>query len=198
MTIRAVSRRFAIPHATRSNAVQLAPSSTRSPRLRPRGATMNPEPPRKRGHTLASGPGCSRSVYFLVSEACSRSFLWLRRRVDQRIIGPVLGLRIIADALTPRGNRPLNPWSPVPVVLDCVHHDERPGHAFRPGRPGRPGGPGRSALSVVAPVQRGCTAVDEWFPAEPAGSCLRLNYSGPRPDAFTDAVRIIGEVLASF
>lgn len=121
MTIRAVSRRFAIPHATRSSAVQLAPSSTRSPRLRPHGATVNPEPPRQRGHTLASGPGCSYSVYFLVSEACSRSFLWLRRGVDQRVIGPVLGLRIIADALTPRGNKPLNPWSPVPVVLDCVH-----------------------------------------------------------------------------
>lgn len=121
MTIRAVSRRFVIPHATGSSAVQLAPSSTRSPRLRPHGATVNPEPPRKRGHTLASGPGCSHSVYFLVSEACSRSFLGLRRRADQRIIGPGLGLRIIADALTPRGNKPLNPWSPVPVVLDCVH-----------------------------------------------------------------------------
>lgn len=36
---------------------------------------------------------------------------------------------------------------------------------------------------------------DEWFPAEPTGSFLRLNYSGPRPDAFPQAARVIGSAL---
>ncbi|NIH79160.1 aminotransferase-like domain-containing protein [Amycolatopsis viridis] len=36
----------------------------------------------------------------------------------------------------------------------------------------------------------------EWFPAEPPGAYLRLNYSGPNPAAFADGARIIGEVLA--
>ncbi|MHA7986041.1 aminotransferase-like domain-containing protein [Rathayibacter sp. CAU 1779] len=39
-------------------------------------------------------------------------------------------------------------------------------------------------------------AGDEWFPAEPAGRYLRLNYSGPNPGAFPEAARIIGHVLA--
>ncbi|QEW03370.1 PLP-dependent aminotransferase family protein [Microbacterium lushaniae] len=37
---------------------------------------------------------------------------------------------------------------------------------------------------------------DDWFPAEPTGRFLRLNYSGPNPGAFPDAVRVIGECLA--
>lgn len=41
------------------------------------------------------------------------------------------------------------------------------------------------------------TAGDEWFPAEPAGRYLRLNYSGPNPGAFPDAARIIGRNLES-
>jgi DNA-binding transcriptional MocR family regulator len=36
---------------------------------------------------------------------------------------------------------------------------------------------------------------DEWFPAEPAGAFLRLNYSGPNPSAFADGARILGEAL---
>ncbi|MEU6249228.1 PLP-dependent aminotransferase family protein [Glycomyces sp. NPDC047010] len=36
---------------------------------------------------------------------------------------------------------------------------------------------------------------DEWFPAEPTGAYLRLNYSGPNPGAFPDAARTIGEAL---
>lgn len=38
---------------------------------------------------------------------------------------------------------------------------------------------------------------DDWFPAEPAGRYLRLNYSGPNPGAFPDGARIIGWALAS-
>lgn len=35
----------------------------------------------------------------------------------------------------------------------------------------------------------------EWFPAEPAGPYLRLNYSGPDPDRFAEAAGIIGRSL---
>ncbi|MCO1338365.1 GntR family transcriptional regulator [Kocuria polaris] len=40
-------------------------------------------------------------------------------------------------------------------------------------------------------------AGDEWFPAEPTGRYLRLNYSGPNPGAFPDGARIIGQALAN-
>lgn len=36
----------------------------------------------------------------------------------------------------------------------------------------------------------------EWFPAEPPGSFVRLNYSGPDPARFPDGARVIGEALA--
>jgi DNA-binding transcriptional MocR family regulator len=39
-------------------------------------------------------------------------------------------------------------------------------------------------------------AGDDWFPAEPTGRYLRLNYSGPDPGAFPDGARIIGQALA--
>lgn len=39
-------------------------------------------------------------------------------------------------------------------------------------------------------------AGDEWFPAEPTGPYLRLNYSGPNPGAFPEGARVIGEMLA--
>jgi DNA-binding transcriptional MocR family regulator len=35
----------------------------------------------------------------------------------------------------------------------------------------------------------------EWFPAEPAGPFLRLNYTGPNPGAFPEGARILGEAL---
>jgi len=35
----------------------------------------------------------------------------------------------------------------------------------------------------------------EWFPAEPSGSYVRLNYSGADPERFPEAARIIGQVL---
>ncbi|SEG17472.1 DNA-binding transcriptional regulator, MocR family, contains an aminotransferase domain [Saccharopolyspora kobensis] len=37
---------------------------------------------------------------------------------------------------------------------------------------------------------------DGWFPAEPTGPYLRINYAGPNPGAFPDGARIIGEALA--
>lgn len=39
-------------------------------------------------------------------------------------------------------------------------------------------------------------AGDEWFPAEPTGPHLRLNYSGASPGAFPDGARVIGAALA--
>jgi DNA-binding transcriptional MocR family regulator len=36
----------------------------------------------------------------------------------------------------------------------------------------------------------------DWFPAEPAGQFIRLNYSGPNPGAFPDGARTIGRLLA--
>jgi DNA-binding transcriptional MocR family regulator len=37
---------------------------------------------------------------------------------------------------------------------------------------------------------------NEWFPAEPTGQFLRLNYAGPGPGGFPDAARTISRVLA--
>jgi DNA-binding transcriptional MocR family regulator len=37
---------------------------------------------------------------------------------------------------------------------------------------------------------------DEWFPAEPTGPHLRLNYSGQNPGAFPEGARIIGSAMA--
>ncbi|MEV0893252.1 PLP-dependent aminotransferase family protein [Promicromonospora sp. NPDC050262] len=55
----------------------------------------------------------------------------------------------------------------------------------------------------VARLVRDCEAAgviiaagDEWFPAEPTGAYLRLNYSGPNPGAFPEGARVIGEMLA--
>lgn len=39
-------------------------------------------------------------------------------------------------------------------------------------------------------------AGNEWFPAEPSGPYLRLNYSGPDPQRFDEAARVIGGALA--
>ena len=38
-------------------------------------------------------------------------------------------------------------------------------------------------------------AGDEWFPTEPPGRFLRLNYSGPNPGAFPDAAKVLGDCL---
>ena len=38
-------------------------------------------------------------------------------------------------------------------------------------------------------------AGDEWFPAEPTGRFLRLNYSGPNPGAFEEGAQILGRLL---
>jgi len=35
----------------------------------------------------------------------------------------------------------------------------------------------------------------DWFPAEPAGPFIRLNYAGPNPGAFGEGARILGAVL---
>ncbi|MET3768836.1 DNA-binding transcriptional MocR family regulator [Marisediminicola sp. UYEF4] len=40
-------------------------------------------------------------------------------------------------------------------------------------------------------------AGSNWFPAQPTGSFVRLNYSGPNPGAFADGAPIIGQSLAA-
>ena len=35
----------------------------------------------------------------------------------------------------------------------------------------------------------------EWFPAEPEGPFIRLNYAGPNPGAFAEGARVIGKAL---
>ncbi|MFT4188585.1 MAG: PLP-dependent aminotransferase family protein [Aeromicrobium sp.] len=39
-------------------------------------------------------------------------------------------------------------------------------------------------------------AGDDWFPAEPTGRYLRLNYAGPHPAAFADGARVVGKALS--
>ena len=36
----------------------------------------------------------------------------------------------------------------------------------------------------------------EWFPAEPSGPYIRLNYSGPDPERFPEGARVIGRALS--
>lgn len=36
----------------------------------------------------------------------------------------------------------------------------------------------------------------EWFPAEPSGTFIRLNFAGPDPSHFPDAARVIGRAIA--
>ena len=36
----------------------------------------------------------------------------------------------------------------------------------------------------------------DWFPAEPTGAYVRLNYAGPNPTAFPDAARVLARALA--
>jgi DNA-binding transcriptional MocR family regulator len=73
------------------------------------------------------------------------------------------------DAVPPGG---LNLWVRVPdgTDLERLAHDcERAGVLIAPGT--------------------------EWFPAEPAGAFVRLNYSGPNPSAFAEGARVLGEAL---
>ena len=91
------------------------------PGLRPHRAPVNPELARQHGHADPLRAGCSHSVHFAVCESCSRSFLWFRRRTDQRIVGVAVGPGTSTCALIPRGNKPLDPWSPVPAALHCFH-----------------------------------------------------------------------------
>ncbi|QFU90431.1 PLP-dependent aminotransferase family protein [Amycolatopsis sp. YIM 10] len=37
---------------------------------------------------------------------------------------------------------------------------------------------------------------NEWFPAEPSGPHIRLNYSGPDPERFADGARVLGRALS--
>ena len=59
---------------------------------------------------------------------------------------------------------------------------------------------GTDAARVVREAEaRGLiiAAGDEWFPAEPSGPYVRLNYSSDDPRRFPEAARILGEALDS-
>ena len=89
--------------------------------LGPHGAAVDTELAGEGSHADAVGSSCSHSVHFLVREACSGSSPWLCGRADERIIGFAVTLTRASWPLIPCGNQPLDPWSPVPVVLHCVH-----------------------------------------------------------------------------
>jgi DNA-binding transcriptional MocR family regulator len=77
--------------------------------------------------------------------------------------------RAYVDAVPPGG---LNLWVRLPDGTDLdrvVQHCEQAGVLVGPGT--------------------------EWFPAEPAGAFLRLNYSGPNPSAFASGARVLAEAL---
>ena len=101
------------------------PSLRSSPRLRPDCSAMHAVLKCECGHADAVRAGCSHGVHFAVREACSRSFTWFRRRADQRIVRLSDRLGILSVSLIPRGSQPLNPRSPVPVVLHCVHRTHK-------------------------------------------------------------------------
>ncbi|CCH76166.1 hypothetical protein BN12_110022 [Nostocoides japonicum T1-X7] len=65
-------------------------------------ALVNSETTRQRVHAHALPAGCSQYVHFLVGEACSRPLPWIRRRTDQRVVGPILGLGILERAAARR------------------------------------------------------------------------------------------------
>ena len=72
-------------------------------------------------------------------------------------------------AIPPGG---LNLWARLPDATDLdrlAQHCERAGLLIAPGT--------------------------EWFPAEPAGAFIRLNFSGPDPSAFAEGARILGRAL---
>jgi DNA-binding transcriptional MocR family regulator len=73
------------------------------------------------------------------------------------------------DAVPPGG---LNVWARLPDATDLdelAQQCERAGLLIAPGT--------------------------EWFPAEPAGVFIRLNYSGPNPSSFPEGARILGHAL---
>jgi DNA-binding transcriptional MocR family regulator len=73
------------------------------------------------------------------------------------------------DAVPPGG---LNLWARLPDATDLdqlAQNCERAGLLIAPGT--------------------------EWFPAEPTGVFIRLNYSGPNPSAFPEGARILGQTL---
>ena len=84
---------------------------------------MDAEPASEHGHTDALLAGCSHSVHFLIGEAGSSASPWLLRHPDQRVVTLIVGLDIPANVRIPRGNKPLDPWLPVPAALHCVHSE---------------------------------------------------------------------------
>lgn len=83
---------------------------------------MDTEPARHLFDADVVGARCSHSVHFALREACSRSSTWFHRCADNQVIEPAMGIGFFADTFIPRRNELLNPRSPVPATLHCVHH----------------------------------------------------------------------------
>lgn len=81
---------------------------------------MNAELLRKRASAHAVGTGCLYSVHFLVGQLCSSASPWFCGGHDQWVIRLANKLGHAVRPLIPRGNKPLNPRSSVPVVVDEV------------------------------------------------------------------------------
>ena len=69
------------------------------------------------------------------------------------------------------------------------------GRAEPLGAPARRDRPRAARSATAKPPGVIIAAGNEWFPAEPAGPFIRLNYSGPNPGAFPEGARIIGQML---
>jgi len=57
---------------------------------------------------------------------------------------------------------------------------------------------GTDVEQLSADCERGgllIAAGTEWFPAEPAGPFIRLNYAGPNPGSFPEGARILGQAI---
>ncbi|MBW9111172.1 aminotransferase-like domain-containing protein [Microbacterium ureisolvens] len=89
------------------------------------------------------------------------------------------------------------------LLLDCVREHAPAAHIASTPRGGinlwarLPDGTD-TGLVVREAEARGLiiAAGDEWFPTEPSGPFIRLNYSSEDPRRFDDAARILGDVLA--
>lgn len=97
----------------------------------------------------------------------------LRRRRDE--LASLVVEHLGAETLThvPKGG--LNLWLQLPDAVDTVLLSQRC----------------ESAGLLISPAP-------EWFPAEPSGQFIRLNFSGPQPDRFERAVTILRDQLATF
>ena len=143
---------------------------------------MDTELLRYRVYAHATLKSCSHSVHFLFREPCSRSLHWFRRRADPSVVGLALRLSIPASALIPRGNKPLNPRSPVPAALHRVHVTHRP--CVNPEIVRRWTSPGRTCTfpTITSPPFRVVVQRLAFLGPMPASASVHQKSAGCRTD----------------